>query len=137
MQAIRDQKRVQFLVVRDEAGAVQVVLGKDDPPSSLNEAVSAVTPESAVTVTGSVVADERVNLGGLELQLQELHVDSPAEPELPIAPDSALDKRIDWRYLDLRRPDRRLIFEVQTHDRARDARVLAQPSTSSRSTPPS
>ncbi len=41
-------------------------------------------------------------------------MDSLAEPELPIAPDSALDKRIDWRYLDLRRPDRRLIFEVQT-----------------------
>jgi nondiscriminating aspartyl-tRNA synthetase len=114
VQAIRDQKRVQFVVVRDASGAVQVVLGKDDPPNALNEAVSALTPESAVTVTGSVVADERVNLGGLELQLQELHVDSPAEPELPIAPDSALDKRIDWRYLDLRRPDRRLIFEVQT-----------------------
>ena len=48
------------------------------------------------------------------MQLEELEVDSLAEPELPIAPDSALDKRIDWRYLDLRRPDRRLIFEVQT-----------------------
>jgi nondiscriminating aspartyl-tRNA synthetase len=114
VQTVRDQKRVQFLVIRDEAGAVQVVLGKDDPPSPLNEAVSALTPESAVTVTGNVVADERVNLGGIELQLEELNVDSPAEPELPIAPDSALDKRIDWRYLDLRRPDRRLIFEVQT-----------------------
>jgi len=114
VQAIRDQKRVQFLVIRDEGGAVQVVLGKDDPSSDLNEAVSALTPESAVTVTGKVVADERVNLGGIELQLEELHVDSSAEPELPIAPDSALDKRIDWRYLDLRRPDRRLIFEVQS-----------------------
>jgi nondiscriminating aspartyl-tRNA synthetase len=114
VQAIRDQKRVQFLVIRDEAGAVQVVLGKADPPSPLNEAVSALTPESAVTVTGDVVADERVNLGGIELQLDALHVDAPAEPELPIAPDSALDKRIDWRYLDLRRPDRRLMFEVQT-----------------------
>jgi aspartyl-tRNA synthetase len=61
-----------------------------------------------------VVADERVKLGGLELQLAGLTVDSPAEPELPIAADSALDKRIDWRYLDLRRPDRRLIFEVQS-----------------------
>ncbi len=114
VQAVRDQKRVQFVVVRDEAGAVQVVLGKDDPPSELNEAVSALTPESAVTVTGTIVADERVNLGGLELQLEELQVDSPAEPELPITAESALDKRIDWRYLDLRRPDRRLIFEVQS-----------------------
>ena len=114
VQAVRDQKRVQFVVVRDESGAVQVVLGKGDPPSDLNEMVSALAPESAVTVTGEVVADERVNLGGLELRMQDLRVESVAEPELPIAPDSALDKRIDWRYLDLRRPDRRLIFEVQS-----------------------
>jgi aspartyl-tRNA synthetase len=114
VQAVRDQKRMQFVIVRDETGLAQVVLGKDDPPSELNQAVSVLTVESAVTVTGTVVADERVKLGGLELRLEDLQVDSLAEPELPVAPDSALDKRIDWRYLDLRRPDRRLIFEVQT-----------------------
>ncbi len=114
VQAVRDQKKVQFVVLRDETGMAQVVLGKDEPPSELNESVSALTAESAVTITGSVVADERVKLNGLELRLEELQVDSPAEPEVPIAADSALDKRIDWRYLDLRRPDRRLIFEVQS-----------------------
>jgi nondiscriminating aspartyl-tRNA synthetase len=114
VQAIRDQKSVQFVIVRDETGLAQVVLPKGEPPSELNERVSALTAESAVTVTGTVAADERVKLGGLELKLEELAVDSLAEPEVPIAPDSALDKRIDWRYLDLRRPDRRLIFEVQT-----------------------
>jgi nondiscriminating aspartyl-tRNA synthetase len=114
VQAIRDQKSVQFIVIRDETGLAQVVLPKADPPSALNEAVSALTPESAVTIKGTVVADERVKLGGLELRLEELNVESLAEPEVPIAADSALDKRIDWRYLDLRRPDRRLIFEVQS-----------------------
>jgi aspartyl-tRNA synthetase len=114
VQVVRDQKRMQFLVIRDESGLAQVVLPKEDPPTGLNEEVSRLTAESAVTVTGTVVADERVKLGGLELQLAGVTVDSPAEPELPIAPDSALDKRIDWRYLDLRRPDRRLIFEVQS-----------------------
>jgi nondiscriminating aspartyl-tRNA synthetase len=114
VQAIRDQKSVQFVIVRDETGQAQVVAPKEEPPSELNEQVSALTAESAVTITGSVVADERVKLGGLELRLERLQVDSVAEPEVPIAPDSALDKRIDWRYLDLRRPDRRLIFEVQT-----------------------
>ncbi len=112
--ALRDQKRVQFIVLRDESGMAQVVLPKGDPPSELNERVSALTDESAVSIVGTVKADERVNLGGLELKLEELEVDSAAEPEVPIAADSALDKRIDWRYLDLRRPDRRLIFEVQT-----------------------
>jgi nondiscriminating aspartyl-tRNA synthetase len=114
VQALRDQKRVQFIVLRDETGLAQVVLAKTDPPSELNERVSALTVESAVTIVGTVAADERVNLGGLELKLEELEVDSLAEPEVPIATDSALDKRIDWRYLDLRRPDRKLIFEVQT-----------------------
>ncbi|HEY4428531.1 MAG TPA: aspartate--tRNA(Asn) ligase [Solirubrobacteraceae bacterium] len=114
VQTVRDQKRVQFLVIRDESGLVQVVLPKEDPPSELNEAVSSLTVESAVTILGTVIADDRVNLGGLEVRLEALHVDSLADPELPIATDSALDKRMDWRYLDLRRPDRRLIFEVQT-----------------------
>jgi nondiscriminating aspartyl-tRNA synthetase len=114
VQVVRDQKRMQFLVIRDESGLAQVVLPKEDPPTGLNEEVSRLTAESAVTVTGTVVADERVKLGGLELQLAGVTVDSPAEPELPIAPDSALDKRMDWRYLDLRRRDRRLIFEVQS-----------------------
>ncbi len=81
--AIRDQKRVQFVILRDATGMAQVVLGREDPPNELNELVSALTPESAVILTGRVVADERVKLGGLEVQLQGLEVEAPAEPELP------------------------------------------------------
>jgi aspartyl-tRNA synthetase len=112
--ALRDQKNVQFVILRDESGLAQAVLPKGDPPSELNETISSLTAESAVTVIGEVVGDERVKLAGLELKIESLQIDSLADPELPIAEDSALDKRIDWRYLDLRRPDRRLIFEVQT-----------------------
>jgi nondiscriminating aspartyl-tRNA synthetase len=114
VQVVRDQKKVQFVVIRDETGMAQTVVGKDEQPSELNEQISSLTVESAVTLTGTVVADERVKLGGVELQLDGLKVDSPAQAELPIVEDTALDKRIDWRYLDLRRPDRKLIFEVQT-----------------------
>lgn len=112
--AVRDQKRMQFVILRDETGMAQLVLDKPDEPSAVNETISGLAPESAVSVTGEVVADERVRLGGLEIRIGSLEVDSPAEPELPITAESAQDKRIDWRYLDLRRPDRRLIFEVQT-----------------------
>jgi nondiscriminating aspartyl-tRNA synthetase len=112
--AIRDQKRVQFVILRDASGLAQIVLGKDEQPGELNHEVSRLTPESAITITGLVVADERVKLSGLEVQLEGLEIDSLAEPELPVTAESALDKRIDWRYLDLRRPDRRLIFEVQS-----------------------
>ena len=112
--AIRDQKRMQFVILRDSTGLAQAVIAKGEEPGERNAAVAALTAEPAVSVTGTVAADERVKLGGLELKLEELKVEALAEPELPVAADSALDKRIDWRYLDLRRPDRRLIFEVQT-----------------------
>jgi nondiscriminating aspartyl-tRNA synthetase len=112
--AVRDQKRMQFVVLRDETGLAQVVLEKSDPPSALNAAISELADESAVTLIGEVVADERVRLGGVEIRLQDLEVDALAEPELPVTAESALDKRMDWRYLDLRRADRRLIFAVQS-----------------------
>ncbi len=114
VQSVRDQKRVQFVILRDRTGLAQVVLEKPEQPTELNDAVSALTPESAVTLDGEAVADPRVKLGGVEVRLQGLQVESAAEPELPVAADSSLEKRMDWRYLDLRRPDRRLIFEVQS-----------------------
>jgi nondiscriminating aspartyl-tRNA synthetase len=112
--SVRDQKRVQFVILRDRTGLAQIVLEKPEQPSELNDAVSALTPESAVTLEGEAVADPRVKLGGVEVRLQALEVASAAQPELPVAVESSLEKRMDWRYLDLRRPDRRLIFEVQT-----------------------
>ena len=114
VQAVRDQKKVQFVILRDETGLVQIVAPQPEPPEELNRQISALTAESAVRLTGTVVADERVKLGGLEVRLAELHLEAAAEPELPIAADSSLDKRMDWRYLDLRRPERLLIFEVQS-----------------------
>lgn len=114
VQAVRDQKRMQFVILRDRTGLAQLVLEKPEQPTDLNVAVSALTPESSVSMTGQAVADERVKLGGVEVRLTGLDVEAAAEPELPVTADSALEKRIDWRYLDLRRPDRRLIFEVQS-----------------------
>lgn len=114
VQAVRDQKRVQFVILRDRTGMAQIVLEKPEQPTELNDAVSELTPESAVSLQGEVVADPRVKLGGVEVRLRSLSVQAPAEPELPVTAESSLEKRMDWRYLDLRRPDRRLIFEVQT-----------------------
>ena len=33
VQVVRDQKRMQFLVIRDESGLAQAILGKEDPPT--------------------------------------------------------------------------------------------------------
>ena len=110
--------------MRDESGAVQLVNGalrEPDPevPNSaeliaLTETISALAQGSFITVTGELRHNERVKLGGLEIEITELTVITDAIPETPIAADSSLDKRLDWRFLDLRRPEQNLIFRVQT-----------------------
>ena len=68
LQTLRDQKKMQFLVVRDASGLVQVVFEKQ-ANAALAELISSLTPESVVTLTGRVVDNPIVKLGGLELQL--------------------------------------------------------------------
>jgi aspartyl-tRNA synthetase len=112
--AKRSQKRMVFLVVRDHTGFVQVVHDKKTSEAGLTQSLSTLTPESAVEVVGTIVSNPQVKLGQLELQLSELTVVGEAASPLPIAPNSVLDKQLDWRYLSLRQPENLLIFKVQT-----------------------
>jgi aspartyl-tRNA synthetase len=115
--AIRDQKKMQFVILRDHTGLVQVTLERSENPK-LAEVISSLTLESAVTVIGRVVENPMVKLGGIEIQLIDLRIESKAFSPLPFdifgKALPSLDVRLDWRFLDLRRPQNFLIFKVQT-----------------------
>lgn len=120
VETVRDQKKVQFVVLRDETGAVQLVNPRtvdadgaviaDEPATT----ISGLSQGSFVRATGELKHDERVKLGGIEIKLSTLEVETAAVPETPIAADSGIDKRMDWRFLDLREPKNNLIFRIQT-----------------------
>ena len=55
-----------------------------------------------------------MKLGGVEIKIGALDIAAAALPETPIAADSGMDKRMDWRFLDLRQRRNNLIFRVQT-----------------------
>jgi nondiscriminating aspartyl-tRNA synthetase len=111
---VRLQRRMQFLIMRDSSGFVQLVHARGEGDPRLDSDIDALKPESAVTVTGRVVADARVKLGGLEVIVDSLRVDGLACQPLPIDVKSSVDRRTDYRFLDLRRQGQREIFEVQT-----------------------
>lgn len=125
VETVRDQKKVQFIILRDESGAAQLVnpaVRELDPEGvsvgaaealALTETISALSHGTFVRVTGELKHDERVKLGGLEVKIGSLDVVADAL-ETPIAADSSLDKRMDWRFLDLRHPKQNLIFRIQT-----------------------
>jgi aspartyl-tRNA synthetase len=117
LETVRDQKKMQFLILRDRTGSVQVTTEKSANPEITNQ-ISRLSTESALTITGKVVENPIVKLGGLELLLSELIVENTSELPLPIDPFAAtlpsMDTRMDWRFLDLRRNENTLIFETQT-----------------------
>jgi aspartyl-tRNA synthetase len=114
VETVRDQKKVQFLVLRDETGAVQLVRPRPEGDDEISLAVSGVALGSFVRVVGQLKHDERVKLGRLEVRIDEFDVVAASDPEQPIAADSSVDKRLDHRFLDLRNPVNALIFKVQT-----------------------
>ncbi|SFI17064.1 aspartyl-tRNA synthetase [Microbacterium saccharophilum] len=124
VETVRDQKKVQFVILRDETGAVQLVnpatranpeiADQDAAALALTSLISELSTGTFLTVTGELKHDERVKLGGVEIKIATLDVASAALPETPIAADSGQDKRMDWRFLDLRQRRNNLIFRVQT-----------------------
>ena len=118
VQAVRNQKAVQFIILRDHTGLIQIVADRSEAKNTLNELIAQLTRESAIQVTGVVVRNPNVKLGQLELQLKTLSIDSMSDGTLPIdlfgKTETDLDKRLDWRFLDLRKPENQLIFRIQT-----------------------
>ncbi|MEY4102719.1 MAG: Asparagine--tRNA ligase [Actinomycetota bacterium] len=111
---VRDQKKVQFVVLRDESGAVQLVHPRAEESDPIADIISSLATGTFLTVTGELKLDERVKLGGLEVKISDIEVVTAANPETPIAADSGIDKRLDWRFIDLREARNNLIFRVQT-----------------------
>ncbi|MCQ2564511.1 MAG: aspartate--tRNA(Asn) ligase [Clostridia bacterium] len=109
---LRDKKNMQFIVIRDLSGKIQVTVIKSEKPE-IAEIFSSATLESTVKITGEAFANDFVKMGGIEVIPESVELTSHAEA-LPIAEDSSIDQRIDYRWIDLRNPARTLIFQVET-----------------------
>jgi nondiscriminating aspartyl-tRNA synthetase len=115
--ALRIQSKIAFMNVRDITGIVQVVVMKDSPTF---ETVKGLSLESVVKVSGLAKAEKNAP-GGVEIQIESIEVLSVAAPELPIPVVSAkggeeteAPTRFDYRWIDLRKPEKAKIFKVWT-----------------------
>lgn len=120
VETIRNLQWVQFLIIRNESNRLQVTIEKSDENNKkLIEIVDNLTCESTVNITGTLKENEKVKLGGMELIPSNIDITSKSKVELPInikEKDNALrETRLDYRFLDLRRDDNRLLFKVQSY----------------------
>lgn len=114
---IRDLPYVQFMILRDGTGKVQVTIEKETNPE-LAGLVSTLTLESTVSVKGKLLESPKVKLNGMEMIPESIKVTSASCNELPIDiknKDNTLrETRLDYRFLDLRNDQNHLLFECQT-----------------------
>lgn len=121
----RDSKRMAFIVLKDITERIQITIEKESHPDLL-DALSQLTNDSVISVTGTVKQDDYVKLHGVEIEPVSIKIESIAEP-LPITRKaipatkkkaaverSSIDQRIDYRWIDLRTDENQLMFKVQT-----------------------
>lgn len=109
---LRNKRTMAFIVIRDITGKIQVTLVKGEHPE-LAEIVDQITLDSVVTIEGEAVANDYVKLGGIEILPESIKIEAIADA-LPIKEDSAIDSRLDYRWVDLRTEKNTLIFKLQT-----------------------
>ena len=109
---IRDIGKLAFVTIRDVTGLCQVIVTGGNLQSALQAA-----RQSAVTVTG-IVQESKARDFPVELKVSEFTVLTEALHPLPIDPtgrvESAIDKRLDARALDLRNPRVAAIFRLRS-----------------------
>ena len=114
---LRDQGGIKFILLRDVTGTVQVIVTKKE--KQLSQIVESLTTESIIEVIGRVKRSRQAP-GGFEIIAEEIAVLSRAVAPLPIAvvektgKEASRSKRLDWRWIDLRKPNKLLIFKVWT-----------------------
>lgn len=113
--SVRDHGKIAFIDLRDRTGKVQMVA----------QGMEKVSPETVIEIEGEVAKrpDKLINkdipTGEIEIQVEKLTILANAE-ELPIpideiaGDDVTMQKRLDWRWIDLRREKTKQIFEVWT-----------------------
>lgn len=115
---VRILQYVDFLIIRDTTGKVQVTIEKNTSNEFLTKIVSTITPESTVKITGILHKNDKVKLNNMELIPTNITVTSKCLEELPLnykdSKSAAIDTRLNYRFLDLRSEKNILMFKVQT-----------------------
>lgn len=116
---VRNQGKIIFIILRDRSGKEQAVVWSGNGEDLFNKAKT-LTSESVIDITGIVKEAKQVK-SGHELEVKELSIDSVSRVPLPIVIEqpyshniSNLDRRLDYRWIDLRSERNNLMMKVAT-----------------------
>jgi asparaginyl-tRNA synthetase len=109
----RSSGKIQFLIVRDGTGYLQVVVPKAEVSPEVWEAAERLTQESSLRVTGAVREEKRAP-GGYEMAASGVEL-LGASPEYPITPkEHGVDFLMNLRHLWMRSSQQHAVLKVRS-----------------------
>lgn len=115
---IRDLQYVQFVILRDITGKVQMTIEKDEQNQKLVDIISHTPLESTIKIKGKILENTKVKLGGMEIIPTDIEITSASNNELPFnikdKNSAEIDTRMHYRFLDLREESNANIFKIQS-----------------------
>ncbi|HKZ62200.1 MAG TPA: aspartate--tRNA(Asn) ligase [Nitrososphaera sp.] len=109
---VRDIGKLAFVTIRDVTGACQAIVTGDNVQAAVQ------APRQSAVVVAGVVQKSKAKDFPVEVKVSEFTILTKAVHPLPIDPtgrvESAIDKRLDARALDLRTPKVAAIFRLRS-----------------------
>ena len=107
---------ISFVLLRNASGIVQVAAPKKSVTPEVSALISGLRQEDVVSCTGTVKESKAARLG-FEVVPVAIEVISRAAAPLPLDPrgvtEASLDTRLEWRSLELRRPETAAVFKIE------------------------
>jgi len=117
VQEIRNLNKIKFLILRDKTGEMQTVAFKGETEQESFEKINNITKESVVEIIG-ISKENKESRYGIEVVIKKIELISKSEVPLPIdntdKSNTNLDKRIDYRFLDIRNLKKQAIFKIRS-----------------------
>jgi nondiscriminating aspartyl-tRNA synthetase len=117
VQEVRALGGIAFVIIRDRYGTVQVAVPKKKVPPELFSAMTSLSRESVVRITGIAKKSEQAKMG-FEIVPTEMEVLSGALSPLPMGVvdkvSVEMETRFNHRFMDLRKPEVRAVFEIKS-----------------------
>jgi len=114
--SIREHSNIKFLTINDRFGNIQVILKKNEYPTSLTSEIPKIREHASIAIKGKVRSEPKAP-NGIEIIPVDFKILSLANKKSPIVIQSrkgvGIDTRLDLRAIDLRRPYLQSIFSIR------------------------
>ncbi|MEM5835201.1 MAG: aspartate--tRNA(Asn) ligase [Candidatus Aenigmatarchaeota archaeon] len=113
VETVREVGKICFLILRDRYGTIQITTKE----KNFIEIFKDIPRESFIAIEGNVTINQEAR-NGFEIIPTNVEIITKAEKPLPIdfsgKIKTTLEKRIDWRFLDMRNPKNMAVFLLQS-----------------------